>query len=152
MTIGNSVTSINDSAFAGCDHIMEMTCKATVSPTVAEVEAFGDVYKGIPLYVPEVSICNYHVAYGWRDFYNILPIANEGIGEAHGANAMVYSHNGRLVVEGADDNSVTLYNAAGRILATKHSANQTITFDIPVTGAYLVKIGSAPARRVVVVR
>ena len=34
-------------------------------------------------------------------------------------DAKVYSCDGRIVVEGADGNSVTLYDIAGRILATR---------------------------------
>ncbi|MBQ9586742.1 MAG: leucine-rich repeat protein, partial [Bacteroidales bacterium] len=76
----------------------------------------------------------------------------EGISEVDGLNAKVYSVNGQVVVETADDLTVTLYDVSGRIVATRQSHIQTITFDVPSTGTYLVKVGNAPARRVMVVK
>lgn len=76
----------------------------------------------------------------------------EEINDLDGSNAKVYSTDGRIVVENTDGNTVILYDAAGRILAIKQSSIQAITFDIPATGTYLVKVGDAPARRIVVVR
>ena len=72
VTIASSVTSIGDSAFAGGDHIIQMTCNAAVPPTVANVNAFDDVFRGIPLYVPAASLSSYRVAYGWREFTNFI--------------------------------------------------------------------------------
>lgn len=76
----------------------------------------------------------------------------EGIDDADGIDAKVYATDGQLMVEGANGHTVTLYDAAGRILAIKQSDNQTIKFDTPTSGIYLVKIGSAPARRIVVMK
>ena len=78
--------------------------------------------------------------------------STEGIGDVDGMDAKVYSANGQIVVDGAAANTVTLYDAAGRIMATRQSDTQTVTFDVPATGIYLVKVGNASARRIVVVR
>ena len=66
--------------------------------------------------------------------------------------AKIYTSNGQVVVDGAEGNTVTLYDAVGRQLAVRRNEFGDIRFDIPVSGAYLVKVGSAPARRIVVVR
>lgn len=76
----------------------------------------------------------------------------DGIGNVDGIDAKVYTADGRIVVENTDGHAVTLYDAAGRTLAIKQSSNQTITFDVPASGTYLVKVGTSPARRIVVVR
>ncbi|MBR1849787.1 MAG: leucine-rich repeat domain-containing protein [Bacteroidales bacterium] len=75
-----------------------------------------------------------------------------GIGLVDLASAVIYAESGRVVVENAEGNVVTLYDAAGRILAIKQSNSQAIALDVPATGAYLVKVGNAPARRIVVVK
>lgn len=67
-------------------------------------------------------------------------------------NAKIYQRNGQIVVEGAEGHPVCLYDVMGRLLATKRETAQEVLLDVPVSGAYLVKIGDAPARRVVVRR
>ena len=76
----------------------------------------------------------------------------EGIGDVDGMNAKVYSTNGQIVVENAEDHTVILFDAAGRTLATRQSGAQTVTFDVPASSTYLVKVGNAPTHRIVVVR
>jgi len=56
------------------------------------------------------------------------------------------------VVEGSEGNDVRLYDVSGRLLATKQDDGVPLRFDAPASGAYMVKIGNHPARRVVVIR
>lgn len=63
-----------------------------------------------------------------------------------------YQRNGQIVVEGAEGSTVCLYDVVGRLLATRRETAQEVLLDVPASGAYLVKIGDAPARRVVVRR
>ena len=67
-------------------------------------------------------------------------------------DAKVYSCDGRIVVEGADGNSVTLYDIAGRILATRRDEQAPLRFDVPASGAYIIKIGHLAPRKVVVIK
>ena len=60
--------------------------------------------------------------------------------------------NGQVVVEGAESNTVTLYDVNGRVLTTKQDNDMPIRFDVPTTGTYMIKIGNYPARKVVVIR
>lgn len=76
----------------------------------------------------------------------------EGIGETAEERVKLYRRNGQIVVEGAEGNVVTLYDAVGRVLATKRDDYSLLRFDVPSAGTYLIRIGNAPARRVVVIR
>ena len=77
----------------------------------------------------------------------------EGISDVDGINAKVVATDGRIVVTDADGLTVTLYDAAGRQLAVRDShADTPLHFDVPASGTYLVKVGSATARRIVVVK
>ena len=67
-------------------------------------------------------------------------------------NAKIYTSRGQIVVDGAENNMVWLYDVNGRILATKQDEYSPLRFDVPASGAYLVKIGNHPARKVVVIR
>ena len=75
-----------------------------------------------------------------------------GVDDVETITAKIYTSNGQVVVDGAEGNTVTLYDAVGRQLAVRRNENGDIRFDIPATGTYLVKVGNAPARKVVVSR
>ena len=152
VTIGSGVTSIEQKAFAGDDHIMQITCYATMPPTVEDVNVFDEVYRGILLYVPAASISTYQIAYGWREFTNYQPASIEGIANIDNSGVDVYGVDGHIVVEGAEGNSVTLYDVTGRALATKRDDSSLLRFDVPASGIYMIKIGDYPPRKVVVVR
>ena len=64
----------------------------------------------------------------------------------------VYVDRQKIIVEGSEGNTVTLYDVNGRMLATKRDGDMPVCFDVPVTGTYMIKIGNYPARRVVVIR
>ena len=76
----------------------------------------------------------------------------EGVGNIALVNAKIYQSGGRIVVEGAEGYPVYLYDVVGRLLATRRETAQEVLLDVPASGAYLVKIGDAPARRIVVRR
>lgn len=84
--------------------------------------------------------------------HDTIYVGDNGVGEVDALNAKVYISQGQVVVEGADGNQVTLYDAAGRMLATKWDQYSLLRFDVPASGAYLIKIGDHPARKIVVVR
>lgn len=80
------------------------------------------------------------------------PDSTEGIEGVVALDAKVYINNGQIVVEGAGGNTVWLYDAVGRLLATRQDDYSALRFDVPAAGTYLIKVGNHPARRVVVVR
>lgn len=75
-----------------------------------------------------------------------------GINEVETINAKVYTNNGQIVVDGADGNRVCLYDVNGRMISTKQDDYIPLRFDIPSSGAYLLKIGNYHARKVVVMK
>lgn len=75
-----------------------------------------------------------------------------GLDEVTGTQAKIYTADGLLVVDGAEGQPVMLYDITGRLMATRRDYPAHVTFDIPSSGTYLVKIGALPARRIVVTR
>jgi hypothetical protein len=65
---------------------------------------------------------------------------------------MIYQRNGMIVMEVAKGNHVYFYDVVRRLLATRRETMQEVLLDVPASGAYLVKIGDAPAYRIVVRR
>ena len=84
--------------------------------------------------------------------HDTVYITREGIDCTDTISAKVYSCQSQIVVEGANGNIVTLYDATGRILSTKQDYGTPLQFDIPASGAYMIMIGNCPARKVVVIR
>ena len=77
-------------------------------------------------------------------FYEIGGI--EGINDIEANNIRIYSADGRIRVEGAEGMEVKVYDLEGREIVYN-----TYTSTLP-NGIYLVKVGTLPARKVVVVR
>ena len=75
-----------------------------------------------------------------------------GVDEVDAINAKIYTSHGQIVVEGAENNTVWLYDVSGRVLATMHDEFEPLRFDVPVSGAYMIKIGNHSARKVVVIK
>lgn len=67
-------------------------------------------------------------------------------------NIKIHAEGQQIVVEGAEGNTVMVYDLYGRMLAIKRDEGTLLRFDAPATGTYLIRIGDSPARRVVVVR
>ncbi len=78
--------------------------------------------------------------------------ANTGIDEIEGSNATVYSAESNIYVKGAENMNIYVYDVNGRCVRTQANATETVVFKMNTTGVYLVKVGNAPAKRVVVVR
>lgn len=75
-----------------------------------------------------------------------------GIADVEGIDAQIYSTDSRIVVKGAENLNVYVYDVNGRVVRSQAKAAETIEFTMQNTGVYLVKVGNAPAKRVVVVR
>ena len=84
--------------------------------------------------------------------YFVREGSQNGVDGVDTISAKIYVNNGQIVVEGAEGYPVYLYDVVGRLLATKRETAQEVLLDVPASGAYLVKIGDAPARRIVVRR
>ncbi|MCR5445011.1 MAG: T9SS type A sorting domain-containing protein, partial [Bacteroidales bacterium] len=77
---------------------------------------------------------------------------NTGIDDVETTDFSVYSTGNKIVVSGAEDKDVYVYDVNGRCLRKQTKAGETVEFTMNASGAYLVKVGNAPAKRVVVVR
>ena len=88
----------------------------------------------------------------------------EGIGEVgeQRSEVRVYAVEGRIIVEGAEGETVRVYDVMGRMVTcssrtyapalTGTPSNLEGEFRVPTSGVYFVKVGQYPARKVVVIR
>ena len=77
---------------------------------------------------------------------------NAGIDGIETLNALIYTSNGEIVVDGAERNTVWLYDANGHLLSTKQNDYSLLRFNVPTSGTYFVKIGKHPAQKVIVIK
>jgi hypothetical protein len=75
-----------------------------------------------------------------------------GIEDVDMDNVSIYSTDTRIFVRGAEGQDVYVYDVNGRVMDRQLNATDAIEFRMTATGVYLVKVGNAPAKRVVVVR
>ncbi len=92
------------------------------------------------------------VLYDTVVIHDTIYITQGAIDGVEAINAKIYSRGGQIVVDGAEGNTVWLYDVSGRVLATKRDDFKPLEFDVPASGAYLIKIGRYPARKIVVIR
>ena len=75
-----------------------------------------------------------------------------GIDDADMANVTIYSAESTIFVRGAEGKTVSVYDINGRTISRQANASENVEFRMTATGVYLVKVGNAPAKRVLVVR
>ncbi len=84
--------------------------------------------------------------------HDTIYVTQEGIGDVAESSIKLYQSNGQIVVEGAAGKAVYMYDINGRLLMRRTENEVRRTFDVPVSGAYLIKVGELPARKIVVIR
>ncbi len=75
-----------------------------------------------------------------------------GVSDVIPDNVEIFSVDGRIIVQGAEGNDVYVYDVNGRVIDRKQDVLSTVEFRLSASGVYFVKVGKAPARRVVVIR
>ncbi|MBQ9417312.1 MAG: T9SS type A sorting domain-containing protein [Bacteroidales bacterium] len=78
--------------------------------------------------------------------------STQGIEQTAGDPTRVYTLGESLYVEGAEGQTVAVYDVNGRIVAHSKAAPQQAVFRMQGSGVYLVRVGQRPAKRVVVVK
>ena len=79
VSIPSSMTTIEERAFLYCSSLTEMTVLATTPPTVGNVNAFSNVSRDIPVYVPAASLAAYQAADVWSEFTNLQGTSTTGL-------------------------------------------------------------------------
>lgn len=123
----------------------------TLTAIFASIESLRDtIYDTV--YVHDTTIVYQTDTVFVHDTIYIHDTIVVGVEEVDAICAKIYTSHGQIVVDGAESNTVWMYDVNGRILATKQDEHSPLHFDVPASGTYLIKIGNHPARKVVVIR
>lgn len=136
--IPGSVKTIELRAWAECDNLDEVYCRAATPPS-ASYDAFGEsVLKGT-LYVPTGSKAAYEAVDPWRNFWNIEEINFGGIEDAVVENGVSVSTNGcAIVVNGEPKGRIEVYSINGQCV---YSGTGTTIGNL-AKGVYIVKVAN----------
>ena len=157
IVIPASVSLLGNEVFYGNNALTSIIMKGSTPPTIEDgtfvLNEDGD---GTTYLDPVVTVpCGAEPTYRANEFWNRFTTIEEDCNSIEDLNALdakIYSNSGQIVVEGAEQNMVTLIDINGRILVTKQGCGTPLRFDVLASGTYLVKVGNHPAHRVVVVR
>ena len=75
-----------------------------------------------------------------------------GIDDVNASNITIFSTNNNIIVRGAAQQTIRVYDLVGRLVAQRTGSDIEETIAMPVSGVYLVQVGNETARRVVVRR
>ena len=79
-------------------------------------------------------------------------VSTIGINDVDMSNVSIYSANSTIYVKGAEGQTIHIYDLNGRTVVTKTNAAETMAIPMGETGVYLVRVGNAAAKRVMLMR
>lgn len=135
LVIGSGLVVIPEYAFSGCTGLKSVKCISRVPPKNADFPI--EAYDNATLYVPEGRTALYRKSpEGWDRFLNIEEFTESGVLAIGTEGISCRLENGEVIVNGADNSTVEVYDLQGRLLY-RGTANR-----IPVApGGVIVKCG-----------
>ena len=135
ITISKSIIEIGEGAFNSCNKLTDIYCKATNPPIFSST--FPDkVLLYATLYVPKGSKSAYESVDPWRNFWNIKEKEFTGVESTLADDVNVSIENGNILISGADNAYVKVYNVNGQCV---YSGTAT-TIPVTAKGLYIVKV------------
>lgn len=150
-TFVHDTTYLTDTVINTVTDTVTVTQVDTVTTTIYDTTIIDNYIHDTTLVTDTLWLTEHDTVY-IHDTIIIHDTVYVGVDEVETVQAKVYVSQGQIVVEGAEGNTVTLYDLNGRVMATRQDDYTIQRFDIPASGAYLIKIGNLPARKVVVIR
>ena len=138
-SFGTGMKSIGNEAFSDCTAMTRLISKTTIPPTCG-TQALDDINKWTcELFVPQSAISAYQAANQWKDFFFIGDLEAASVGSTLADNGVnVYTENGNIVVNGADNANIEVYNVNGQCV---YNGTET-TIPVATKGMYIVKVNN----------
>jgi hypothetical protein len=142
VTLGDGIWSIGEQAFNHCPNIDTLFVKSAYPPSVGPLTDSTFFTYNSTVVVPCGSRNAYIAEPAWSEFAAVIEECGNGIDEHDAPDINIYAIEGRIIVEGAEDETVSIFDINGRNVRNS---------DLP-SGVYFVKISNRPAKKVVVIR
>ena len=142
VTLGDGICFIGEQAFNHCPNIDTIFVKSAYPPDMGSLSDSTFFTYNSTVVVPCGTRNAYIVYLGWSEFAEIIEDCGDGIDEHDAPDINIYATDGRIIVEGADGETVSIFDINGRSV---HNSN------LP-NGVYFVIVGNRPAKKVVMIR
>ena len=138
ITIGNSVTSIDDYAFYGCSGLASVYLLSENPPAVGYDNFTTEQYLNLQLYVPEGTLETYQVADTWKNFWDMQEFDATGIEDInYDVPVFEYTNNGILLTNAINKN-VAVYTSNGlSVVDIKNYNGEEIAVE---KGLYIISV------------
>ena len=136
VTIGNNMEHIGYGAFWNCSALTEITVLATVPPTVG-ADAFYNVSRNIPVFVPAEALEDYQAAETWKEFNYLQAIQTDLQTPSMPESINVYGG----ILHNPQQLPVSLYDMQGRMVYSGTAA----TVSQPA-GVYVLRCAGASSK------
>ena len=155
LTIGNSVTSIGESAFVDCSGLTELYSLNTTPPSIDNTSAFSRYhYMDVEVYVPVEALVAYQSAEVWKEFQKLQAIGGTtAIAKVSTNGEQIQSANGQIIVTGlTDGTTVTVYDLNGQQVgtATSTGGQATVSTSLTTGTPAIVKMGDNKSVKIAV--
>ncbi len=142
VTLGDGIWSIGEQAFNHCPNIDTLFVKSAYPPSVGPLSDSTFFTYNSTVVVP-CGTRNLFIADPiWSEFAAVIEDCEVGIPEVSLSEITIRVENDRIIVEGAEGETVSIFDINGRSVRNS---------DLP-NGVYFVKVGDRQARKVVVTR
>lgn len=78
--------------------------------------------------------------------------STQGIADVDASKIIVYFNDDKIHVEKAESKDIAVYSIDGITIASLSDAREHVAIPVPASGVYIVKVGTLPARKFVVIR
>ena len=138
VALGASVTTMGGAMFEGCKNINAVHSLSTIPPVEAQFDE--DVYNNAVLYIAKIAEDAYATADGWKEFKNVVTTGSSMVEDIDVEKVIdnISIANGEIVVNGAEDAQIAVYNIDGRMLY--QGVNRPIA--VANKGVYLIIVNN----------
>ncbi len=142
VTLGDGIWSIGEQAFNHCPNIDTLFVKSAYPPGVGPLTDSTFFTYNSTVVVPCGTRNAYIAEPIWSEFAAVIEDCGNGIDEHDAPDINIYATDGRIIVEGAEGETVSIFDINGRSVRNS---------DLP-SGVYFVIVGNRQAKKVVVIR
>lgn len=139
VSVPNSVTSIGDYAFSGCNKLKELYCMHS-TPIKCDYTFSDHQYINTTLYIPIGTLSLYEKVDPWRNFWNIEEYDFSGVDDiCVDSDAIIQIKDDEIIITGiADTAFVEIFDISGKIVYNgyEHSIRNL------KKGMYIIKINN----------
>ena len=149
LTLPAGLTHIGEAAFFQCRNIDTLVSLAP-EPPVAFANTFKQMNRNLVLIVPCGRVAAYRNAPYWNYFVNIYDDC-DAVPEVEQPAVSISTGYRSIAVEGVFGEAVTVFDQEGRQVV-EEIVRGRCNLRVPAPGVYMVKVGTRPLQKVVVIR